>query len=65
MYKTIRTSFHENWIMKQIKYVEKNYRKLFSITVYWKKELLKILLDHQSSQQISSSQQILDQQTSC
>ncbi len=63
MYKTIRTSFHENWIMKQIKYVEKNYRKLFSITVYWKKELLKILLDHQSSQQISSSQQILDQQT--
>jgi hypothetical protein len=55
IYKTIRTSFHKNWIMKQIKYVEKNYRKLFSIIIYRKEELLRILL-HQSS-----NQQILDQ----
>ncbi len=58
MYKTIRISFYEDWIMKQIKYVEKNYRKLFSVIVYRKEELLKMLFDQQS--QISSSQQILD-----
>jgi hypothetical protein len=41
MYQSIRLSFYQNWIMNQIKFVEKNYRKLFSIIQNRKMKLLR------------------------
>ncbi len=41
MYQTIRSSFYQNWIMNQIKFVEKNYRKLSSVIQNRKMKLLR------------------------
>ncbi len=41
MYQSIRSSFYQNWIMNQIKFVEKNYRKLFSVIQNQKMKLLR------------------------
>jgi hypothetical protein len=41
MHRAIRASFYEDWTLNQIKYVEKNYRKLFSVIQNRKMKLLK------------------------
>jgi hypothetical protein len=41
MFQTIRTLFYQNWTMNQIKFIEKKYRKLFSIIQNRKMKLLR------------------------